>query len=93
MHSFSISKLINEFENKEISKMMSYYQAFFNLIFPVYYTMLKYYSYSFYKESFFLILEHVNLLMLLFSKPVSIIIIFESINSSHLYGKIVLSIK
>lgn len=89
----SINKLINEFENKEVSKMMSYYQAFFNLIFPVYYTMLKYYSYSFYKESFFLILEYVNLLMLLFSKPVSIIIIFEYINSSHLYGIVVLSIK
>ena len=92
MHSFNFNKLINEFENKEISKMMSYYQAFFELIFPVYYTMLKYYSYSFYKESFFLILEHVNLLMLLFSKPVSIIIIFVSINSLHLYGIIVLSI-
>ena len=75
----SINKVVNELENKEISKVMNYYQAFFNLIFPVYYKMLKYYFYSFYKESFFLILEHVNLLMLLFSKPVSIIIIFEYI--------------
>ena len=93
MRSYSINKLIIEYENKEISQMMNYYQSFFDLIFPVYYTMLKYYSYSFYKESFFLILEHANLLMLLFNKPVSIIIIFESINSSHLYGTVVLSIK
>lgn len=93
MPSFSINKLINEFENKEISKIMSYYHAFFDLIFPVYYTMLKYYSYSFYKESFFLILEHVNLLMFLFSKPVSLIIIFEYKNSSHLYGIVALYIK
>jgi hypothetical protein len=90
MRSYSINKLINEYENKEISKMMNYYQSFFDLIFPVYYTMLKYYSYSFYKESFFLILEYVNLLLLLFNKPVSIIIIFESINSSLLYGIVVL---
>ena len=90
MHSFNFNKLINEFENKEISQMMNYYQSFFDLIFPVYYTMLKYYSYSFYKESFFLILEYVNLLLLLFNKPVSIIIIFESINSSLLYGIVVL---
>jgi len=84
MPSLSIDNLINEFENKEISRVMSYYQAFFNLIFPVYYIMLKYYSYSFYKESFFLILEHINLLMFLFSKPVSIIIIFEYI-IAHTY--------
>ena len=33
--------------------------------------MLKHYSYSFYKEIFFLILEYVNLLIFLFAKPVS----------------------
>ncbi len=65
------TKFINAFETNELSNIMIYYQSFFNLIFPLYYTMLKHYSYSFYKEIFFLILEYVNLLIFLFAKPVS----------------------
>ena len=72
----SSSIFINDFQIKEKSKLMKYYQSFFNFIFPVYYTMLKHYSYSFYRELFFLILEYMNLLVFLFNSSVSIIIIF-----------------
>ena len=64
-------KFINAFEKNEISKLMDYYQAFFNYIFPLYYTILKHHSYSFYKELFFLILEYLCLLMFIFQPPVS----------------------
>ena len=77
---YSSNNLINAFETKETSTLMVYYHSFFDLIFPLYYKMLKYYNYSFYKELFFLVLEYCTLLMLHFSKPVSIsIILFDII--------------
>ena len=70
MSSFS-SKFINGFQNNEYKKLMDLYLSFFSLLFPVYHMMLKYYIYSFYKELFFLILEYLNLIIFLFSEPVS----------------------
>ena len=64
-------KFINAFDKNEISKFMTYYKSFFNYIFPLYYSMLKYYSYSFYNELFFLILEYLGLIMFIFQPPVS----------------------
>ena len=64
-------KFINAFENTKISELMNYYQTFFNYIFPLYYTILKHHSYSFYKELLFLILEYLCLLMFIFQPPVS----------------------
>ena len=76
----SSNNIINAFETKKTSTFMVYYHSFFDLIFPLYYIMLKYYNYSFYKELFFLVLEYCSLLMLHFSKPVSIsIILFDII--------------
>jgi hypothetical protein len=49
----SSTKFIKEFEAQEASKMMSYYSALFNSIFPLYDLLIKKYSYSFYKELFF----------------------------------------
>ena len=69
------NKFINGFQDKKKSKFMKYYHAFINFFFPLYYIMLKEYSYSFYKEVFFLILEYLNLLKFLFRQPVSSIII------------------
>lgn len=74
MSSFD-NNFINELQDKKKSKLMKYYHSFFNSFFPLYYIMLKHYSYSFYKELFFLILEYLNLLKFLFRKPVSSIII------------------
>ena len=87
MTSSSTSKnFIEAFEKKQSSSFMTYYQSFFNLIFPLYYTMLKNYSYSFYKEIFFLLLEYLYLLIFLFSNPVSNIHNYFKYNSSFLYG-------
>ena len=69
------NNFINGLQDKKKSKLMKYYHSFFNFFFPLYYIMLKHYSYSFYKELFFLILEYLNLLKFLFRKPVSSIII------------------
>lgn len=69
--SSSSSKFINAFETKETSKILKYYKSFFNLLFPLYYEMLKEYSYSYYKELFFLIFEYLSLIIFHFSKPVS----------------------
>jgi hypothetical protein len=74
MSSFD-NNFINGLQDKKKSKLMKYYHSFFNFFFPLYYIMLKHYSYSFYKELFFLILEYLNLLKFLFRKPVSSIII------------------
>ena len=74
MSSFD-NNFINGLQDKKKSKLMKYYHSFFNFFFPLYYIMLNHYSYSFYKELFFLILEYLNLLKFLFRKPVSSIII------------------
>jgi hypothetical protein len=82
--SYSSSKLINAFETRNNSQLMIYYHSFFELIFPVYYIMLKYYFYSFYKELFFLIFEYCTLLIAHFNKQVSISIIL--LYSSFQFG-------
>jgi hypothetical protein len=75
----SSSVFLNAFEKNEESKIMNYYHAFFNFIFPVYHTMLKYYFYSFYTEIFFIILEYLNLMVFILSKPVRNIYYFNFI--------------
>lgn len=68
----SSHKFIKEFETHEVSKIMQYYRAVFNSIFPLYYILLKNYSYSFFKELIFLIFEYISLISFIFSKVVSL---------------------
>ena len=70
----SSTKFIKEFEAQEASKMMSYYSALFNSICPLYDLLIKKYSYSFYKELFFLVFEYLNLISFIFSKAVSFLL-------------------
>ena len=66
----SSSKFIKEFEVQKISNFMNYYRSIFNYIFPLYHLLLNNYSYSFYKEIIFFILEYLNLISFIFSKAV-----------------------
>jgi len=68
----SSTKFIKEFETQEMSKMMTYYRAVFNSVFPLYHILIKNYSYTYYKELVFLILEYLNLISFIFAKPVSL---------------------
>ena len=68
----SSSKFIKEFESHEMSKIKSYYRTIINSVFPLYYMLIKNYSYTYYKELIFLILEYLNLISFIFSKPVSL---------------------
>ena len=82
-------KFIKEFETQEISLIMTYYHAIFNSVFPLYYMLIKNYSYTYYKELVFLILEYLNLISFIYSKPVSFII-YKSLFSSFLkFGTII----
>ena len=65
-------KFIKEFESYEISKISSYYRKIINSVFPLYHILIKNYSYTYYKELVFLILEYLNLISFIFSKPVSL---------------------
>ena len=64
-------KLIKELENQEMPIIITYYHAIFNSIFPLYHLLIKNYSYTYYKELVFLVLEYINLIAFIFSKPVS----------------------
>ena len=66
----SSNKFIKEFNAQETSTLMTYYRSIFNYIFPLYHLLLNNYSYSFYKEIIFLILEYLNLISFIFSKAV-----------------------
>ena len=68
----SSTKFIKEFETQEMSKMMTYYRAVYNSVFPLYHILIKNYSYTYYKELVFLILEYLNLISFIFAKPVSL---------------------
>ena len=85
--SFNGREFIIAFEQDKISKLMNYYHSFFNYIFPLYHAMLKHYYYSFYRELFFLILEYINLLIFLLSKPVSNTYNFTKIVHSYMEFK------
>lgn len=69
-------KFINDFHQNEFKNMMKYYKSFLDIIFPLYHLMLKQYKYSFYKEYFFTIIEYLNLIIFIFSDPVSNLILF-----------------
>ena len=83
----SSTKFIKEFEAQEASKMMSYYSAIFNSIFPLYHLLIKKYSYSFYKELFFLVFEYLNLISFIFSKAVSFLLYIINFIVSSNMGK------
>ena len=68
----SSSKFIKEFESHEMTQIASYYRTIFNSVFPLYHILIKNYSYTYYKELVFLILEYLNLISFIFSKPVSL---------------------
>ena len=73
----SLSKnIFNDFHQNEFKNMMKYYKSFLDIIFPLYLLMLKEYKYSFYKEYFFTIIEYLNLIIFIFSDPVSNLILF-----------------
>ena len=69
-------KFINDLHQNEFKNMMKYYKSFLDIIFPLYHLMLKEYKYSFYKEYFFTIIEYLNLIIFIFSDPVSNLILF-----------------
>jgi hypothetical protein len=73
----SSNKFIKEFNAQETSTLMTYYRSIFNYIFPLYHLLLKHYSYSFYKELILLLYEYLNLISFIFSRPVSLYIIFK----------------
>ena len=80
----SSTKFIKEFETQEMSKMMTYYHAVFNSVFPLYHILIKNYSYTYYKELVFLILEYLNLISFIFAKPVSLYHFFISLYIQYL---------
>ena len=86
----SSTKFIKEFETQEMSKMMSYYHAVFNSVFPLYHLLIKNYSYTYYKELVFLILEYLNLISFIFSKPVSLYYLIKHFLSILQSGIIIL---
>lgn len=69
-------KYMKDFHKNEFKYLMNYYKSFLDIIFPLYHLMLNHYSYSFYKEYFFTIIEYIHLLIFIFSDPVSNLILF-----------------